>query len=109
MLLTIIVILMLFLKGCTSIFHEHKFIINELLPTCTEQGYIEEVCECGEKNILDYTNPLHHTYGEWETINPSIMTSEGTKQKTIRLRCAKLTPLESKCQMELLHGPKRKE
>ena len=85
-LLTIMVILILFLTGCTSIFHEHKFIINEVLPTCTEQGYIEEVCECGEKNILDYTNPLHHTYGEWETTNQSTMTSEGTKQKTIRVR-----------------------
>ena len=80
-LLIIMINLTLFLTGCINIFHEHKFIINEVLPTCTEQGYIEEVCECGEKNILDYTNPLHHAYGEWETITAATMISEGTKQQ----------------------------
>ena len=50
-LLIIMINLTLFLTGCINIFHEHKFIINEVLPTCTEQGYIEEVCDCGEKNV----------------------------------------------------------
>ena len=80
-LLTIMVILILFLTGCTSIFHEHKFIINEVLPTCTEQGYIEEVCDCGEKNVKEYLNPLNHSFGEWVIENDSTFLNTGTMYK----------------------------
>ena len=80
-LLTIMVILILFLTGCTSIFHEHKFIINEVLPTCAEQGYIEEVCDCGEKNVKEYLNPLNHSFGEWVIENDSTFLNTGTMYK----------------------------
>lgn len=62
-------LLMLTLCGCT---HSHNYVERVVAPTCTEQGYTEYTCECGDTKKDNYVDAKGHTYGEWT------ISSDGT-------------------------------
>ena len=77
-----LVLFMFFLIGCG---HEHYYEKQYIDPTCIESGIIVYTCECSDTYTETVSEPLGHLYGDWEIINPSTMTLEGTKeQKCIR-------------------------
>lgn len=55
-------LLMLTLCGCT---HTHNYVEKVVAPTCTEQGYTEYTCECGDTKKDNYVDAKGHSYGEW--------------------------------------------
>ena len=69
---------MLVLCGCA---HSHNYTENVVNPTCTEQGYTEFVCECGEAYKDLYVEALGHTYGEWKVVKEATETEEGLKER----------------------------
>ena len=71
--LFLVLILMLVLCGCG---HKHEYQEEVVAPTCTERGYTEHVCSCGNSYKDSYTNALGHSYGEW------IVVKEATEEET---------------------------
>ena len=69
---------MLVLCGCA---HSHNYTENVVNPTCTEQGYTEFVCECGEAYKDLYVEALGHSYGEWKVVKEATETKEGLKER----------------------------
>ncbi len=55
--------------------HSHSFIATVTEPTCTEGGYTVYCCVCGEAYSDDFTDPLGHSWSDWEyTDNGQIRT-----------------------------------
>lgn len=42
--------------------HDYTYRTNYVYATCTEQGYTEHVCACGESYTDSYLDPLGHNY-----------------------------------------------
>jgi len=54
--------------------HEHSFTTTITEPTCALPGYTEDHCQCGERNVYDYTAPLGHDLIEFEGKEPTCST-----------------------------------
>lgn len=65
--------------------HAHYYVATIVAPTCTEGGYTEHTCTCGESYRDDYTTALGHSFTD-EVIPPTT-TSQGYTRHTC-LRCA---------------------
>ena len=53
----------------------HLYETEVVAPTCTEFGYTRITCtECGVSHIIDYTDPLEHTYTYADTEGSRIYT-----------------------------------
>ena len=50
------------LSGCGS--HKHHYTEQVIDPTCSEPGYTEFTCECGDTYKENYTSALGHEYSE---------------------------------------------
>ncbi len=60
--------------------HEHSY--NQVVtpPTCTEQGFTTNTCECGDSYEDSLVNPLGHDYAlEWVTEVESTCIKQGEK------------------------------
>ncbi|MBO5090675.1 MAG: hypothetical protein J6C27_07200 [Clostridia bacterium] len=44
----------------TEILHQHNYITNKIKPTCTQKGYTEYNCACGDSYKADYIDALGH-------------------------------------------------
>lgn len=64
--------------------HAHHYVATMVAPTCTDGGYTEHACTCGENYRDDYTTTLGHSFTD-EVIPPT-MTSQGYTRHTC-LRC----------------------
>ena len=71
-------ILMLTMVGCG---HKHEYQENVVAPTCTEEGYTEKTCECGDVQKVDVVPALGHNYGEWTITKEPTETEKGLKEK----------------------------
>lgn len=73
--------------------HEHDFKVVETEPTCTEQGYKQEVCGCGEKkDPYDFVPALGHDFsGDSHTVNviEATCTEDGLEEWTCS-RCGEI-------------------
>ena len=41
-------------------YHMHVYTVTKVAPTCTEKGYIEYLCSCGDRFINSYIDELGH-------------------------------------------------
>lgn len=65
--------------------HEYDKVVTD--PTCTEKGYTTYTCKkCGDSYIGDYTEPLGHEFGEWETVQEATEDEAGLEKRTC-VRC----------------------
>lgn len=73
-------LLMLTLCGCS---HSHDYSYQErvVAPTCTEQGYTEHICECGESQKDNYTEPTGHNFGEWVVSKEATADEKGKEER----------------------------
>lgn len=62
--------------------HTHSYTEKVTAPTCTEKGYTTHTCACGDSYIDSYTNPLGHSYGEWNQTKAPTCTENGTETRT---------------------------
>ena len=58
----ITLVLVFTLCGCG---HKHAHSSKVVAPTCTEKGYTEYTCECGDSYRDSYVDALGHSFGEW--------------------------------------------
>ena len=76
----IIFVLAFVLVGCRRP-HKHNY-TNEVHPaTCTEKGYSEHKCECGDSYKDNYVDALGHSFGEWTVVKEATETEEGLKER----------------------------
>ena len=65
--------------------HEYDKVVTD--PTCTEKGYTTYTCKkCGDSYIGDYTEPLGHEFGEWETVQEATEDEAGLEKRSCK-RC----------------------
>ncbi len=63
--------------------HTHSYTEKVTAPTCTARGYTTHTCiTCGDSYIDSYTNPLGHSYGEWNQTKAPTCTEKGTETRT---------------------------
>lgn len=65
------------LNGATEPTHVHEFAVAIVSPTCTEAGYTEYRCACGECYRQDEVAALGHRFGAWETVKAATATENG--------------------------------
>lgn len=51
--------------------HQHDYRENRVEPTCTEDGYVERICSCGDSAGREVLKAAGHSYGQPETVNPT--------------------------------------
>ncbi len=56
--------------------HEHSYTASIVAPTCTEDGYTEHTCTCGDSYRDTPVDKLGHSYGTWTSNN------DGTHSRT---------------------------
>lgn len=61
--------------GCKKPTHTHAYVDVAVDPTCTEQGYTEHICECGDSYRDAYTDARGHAYVD--TVVPAGCTAQG--------------------------------
>lgn len=65
--------------------HEYDKVVTD--PTCTEKGYTTYTCKkCGDSYTGDYTEPLDHEFGEWETVQEATEDEAGLEKRSC-VRC----------------------
>ena len=65
--------------------HEYDKVVTD--PTCTEKGYTTYTCKkCGDSYTGDYTEPLGHEFGEWETVKEATEDEAGLEKRSCK-RC----------------------
>ena len=67
-------VLMLTLVGCG---HKHAYQEKVVEATCTEEGYTEYTCECGDTYQDNKVAAKGHSYGEWTVVKEATEDEEG--------------------------------
>lgn len=62
-----------------STVHEHDYVENITLPTCTEKGYTTYVCECGDTYIDDYIKENGHSFTNYIYDGKATCSTNGLK------------------------------
>ena len=60
--------------------HTHSYKVKTVSPTCTEKGYTQYTCSCGDNYSGSYTNALDHDYHE--TVVAPTTSSQGYTEHT---------------------------
>ena len=96
-------ILMLTLVGCG---HKHAYQEKVVEATCTEEGYTEYTCECGDTYQDNKVAAKGHSYGEWNVVEEATEKETGLKERT----CSVCNHLESEeiPMLEHVHSYKEK-
>lgn len=61
--------------------HFHSYTASVVNATCTETGYTQYYCECGDTYIAEYTEAHGHRYGEWHSVSAATFWESGTEQR----------------------------
>lgn len=62
--------------------HDYTFETKVVAPTCTEQGYTEHTCKCGDSYKDIYVDAKGHTWGDWVETTPATEEAEGEETRT---------------------------
>ncbi len=65
--------------------HAHEYSEELKAPTCTESGYFERKCSCGDVQ-REETSAKGHRFGSWTTLTASTCKSDG-KRSTVCTEC----------------------
>ena len=67
--------------------HMHAYTGNVVAPTCTEKGYTEYTCACGDSYKADFVNALGHDMGAWTVVTNPSCTVDGSKTRACNRNC----------------------
>ena len=62
--------------------HVHSYSDVVVEATCTERGYTEHKCECGESYKDNYVSAKGHSFGEWQTVKEATIQEEGLAERS---------------------------
>lgn len=71
--------------------HDYKA-VNTVNATCTEQGYTDYACACGDTYQGDYKDALGHAWGNWQVTRRPTETVAGQMKHT----CTRCRTIETK-------------
>ena len=74
--------------------HEHDYKETKVEPSCTEQGYIEFKCECGDSYKDNFVEAKGHLFGEWVVVKEATESEEGLKEKVCSCGEKETEPIE---------------
>lgn len=57
--------------------HEHEYKVTIVAATCTQDGYTEHKCDCGDSYRDNETASKGHAFGAWETVKEATEQEEG--------------------------------
>ena len=58
--------------------HNYTFSENKInVPTCTEAGFKECFCECGQSTQIKYADAFGHSFSEWRVLKYPTLTETG--------------------------------
>ena len=60
----------------------HSHIAITIKPTCTQDGYTNYICDCGDSYIEVGEKATGHSYGEWEVVLASSCKQHGIEIRT---------------------------
>lgn len=61
--------------------HTHSYAVALVAPTCTEDGYTEHICACGDRYTNAPTPATGHTWSEWITAREPTTAEEGVQER----------------------------
>lgn len=61
--------------------HTHSYSTQTVEANCTEDGYKIYTCSCGESYRETVSDPLGHTWGQWQVTEEPTTSSEGVKER----------------------------
>ena len=50
-------------------------------PTCTQNGYVKKVCECGETVVVEELSQTEHAFNDWVIVKEATKESIGLQEK----------------------------
>ena len=59
--------------------HTHSYTSTLIPPTCTDNGYTNYICSCGDSYTGDETASLGHNFSDWVTTTDAACTSSGIR------------------------------
>ena len=59
--------------------HTHSYTQSIVAPTCTEKGYTEYTCSCGDTYLDTYVNALGHSFTEYVSNEDATCEENGTE------------------------------
>ena len=78
----LLLICFMFIVGCG---HSHTYQEEVVKPTCVDNGYTKNICDCGDIHISDEVAALGHDYNEWVVITEATIEKEGSKERTCKV------------------------
>lgn len=71
--------------------HVHQYEEKKHSATCTEDGYTEHICKCGDSYKTDVVQTLGHQYGEWVVTKEATVDAAGEREKECSVCHDKIT------------------
>ena len=59
--------------------HKHSYVEKVTKPTCTEKGYTDYICECGDSYVGNPIDALGHSFTSYVYNNDATIEKDGTK------------------------------
>ncbi len=86
--------------------HVHKYTDKVVKPTCTEDGYTEHTCECGEIYLDEYVDKIGHKYNDFVIDKEPTFDEEGVKSKycVVCNNRAEITSIPKLCKLSFSQG-----
>ena len=84
----LMLVCLLALVGCG---HEHQYTEKKVDATCTEKGYTEYTCECGDTYKDNEVAALGHNYSDWKVVKEATEEEKGSKEKVCSVCNDKVT------------------
>lgn len=80
--------------------HIHSYTVSLIPPTCTQDGYTEHICDCGDRYTDAPTAATGHAWSEWITVKEPTSGTEGLRQR----RCGNCDAVEEESIDKLPEG-----
>ncbi len=65
--------------------HTHSYSTETVAATCTDGGYVHYYCSCGESYVETVSDPLGHSWGQWQVTQEPTTASEGIKERICQM------------------------
>lgn len=62
--------------------HIHAYADSVVKPTCTDAGYTNYICACGDSFTDSHVDALGHSWGQWVTTKEPTTDAEGEQTRT---------------------------
>lgn len=72
--------------------HTHEYAQTVIAPTCTQDGYTEYRCECGEHYTDNKQTAVGHAFGQWEIAKDPTAMATGLAER----KCSVCNEVETK-------------